>query len=73
MNATAAAALVLVGTFALLVLVHLAPGWWRTHRERVECFHHDHHAGGSWITAQLVDMGRRKIFTCTHCGKVWIV
>jgi len=40
--------------------------------KRRRCFHHDHHTGQTWIKGQLIDMGIRKIFRCTHCGKTWI-
>lgn len=40
--------------------------------ERRRCFHHNHTTGVSWITGELVDLGRAKLFRCVECGKVWI-
>lgn len=40
--------------------------------KRRRCFHHDHHTGQSWIRSELIDLGRRKLYHCTECGKVWI-
>ncbi len=54
----------------------------RRRRKQRHCFHHDR--GGnpansrpavSWIKEQLVDLGRRKMFSCDDdkgCGKTWI-
>jgi hypothetical protein len=52
-------------------------GVWRRWRKRRECFHHDHHAvglsGASWIDSELIDGGKRKMFTCLNCRKKWFV
>jgi hypothetical protein len=48
-------------------------GMWQRWRQRRACFHHDHRTGESWIKSHLVDLGRRKLFRCTSCAKVWIV
>jgi hypothetical protein len=40
-------------------------------RARRRCFHHDHTSGKSWVRGRLVDLGRRKLFDCDHCGKTW--
>lgn len=40
-------------------------------RRQRDCFHHDRHTGRSWITAELVDLGRRKMFRCYACGRIW--
>ena len=54
--------------------------WWSFHQARKTCMHHD--LGGnpantepatSWIIQELIDMGRRKLFRCCKCEKVWIV
>lgn len=59
------------------VLSRLVPRWWRRWRAAAACFHHDHHppdtGAVSWIKSQLIDMGSRKMFWCTHCEKMWIV
>lgn len=41
--------------------------------QRRRCFHHDRHTGTSWIQSQLIDLGMRKLYHCTECGKVWIL
>jgi hypothetical protein len=41
-------------------------------RARRACFHHDRSTGESWLFCQLIDLGRRKEFWCTKCGKMWI-
>jgi hypothetical protein len=55
-----------------------APAKLRDWRTRRRCFHHDR--GGnpansrpafSWIGEQLIEMGTRKMFWCTECGKTW--
>lgn len=38
-----------------------------------DCFHHDHRKMVSWIREQLIDMGSRKEFWCTQCGRRWVV
>lgn len=42
--------------------------WTRRYRD---CFHHDPKSGQSWIYDRLIDLGRRKMFTCTHCYQRW--
>lgn len=42
-------------------------------RKRRNCFHHDHRSGVSWIESRLIDMGSRKMFWCTDCGRTWFV
>lgn len=53
--------------------------WWSFRQARKTCFHHD--IGGnpantrpaiSWIHQELIDLGQRKLFRCTHCERVWI-
>jgi hypothetical protein len=44
----------------------------RRWRARRECFHHNCATGESFITGRLVDLGRRKLFTCRECGRRWI-
>lgn len=48
-------------------MIHPIATW----RARRRCFHHDQQLGRSWITSELIDLGRRKIWTCTHCGRMW--
>lgn len=43
---------------------------WRAARQ---CFHHDHHAGKSWIEQAIIDCGRRKMYWCSKCGHSWIL
>jgi hypothetical protein len=54
--------------------------WWYARKNRKVCFHHD--PGGnpansrpaeSFIHQELIDMGRRKLYSCNECGKVWII
>jgi hypothetical protein len=56
--------------------------WWygRESRKRKYCFHHD--IGGnpantrpahSFIHQELIDTGMRKLYSCSKCGKVWII
>lgn len=49
--------------------------WYARWRKRRNCFHHWHRTGHemSWITSELIDSGRRKMFTCTECGRRWFV
>lgn len=75
MNTNTAGALIIIGIFALLVLIHLAPGRWRRWRAAANCFHHDRtdpDISSTWIKSQLIDMGSRKMYWCTHCEKTWI-
>jgi hypothetical protein len=46
--------------------------WWRRRRAQRSCFHHDRASGTSWVAGELIDLGRRKMFSCGSCGKVWI-
>lgn len=54
--------------------------WLRMWPERRRCFHHYIPRVGdemprpveSWIRSHLIDLGRRKIWWCSHCEKVWI-
>lgn len=53
-------------------------GWLRRWRERRSCFHHDiagnpanSRPAESWIEQRLIDLGRRKMFWCTHCDRTW--
>lgn len=67
--------------YVLGVMIYMGHGpqvWWRKWQDRRKCFHHD--IGGnpantrpavSWIDQVLIDMGRRKMFWCTHCQKTW--
>lgn len=46
----------------------------RAWRERRNCFHHNPTNGASWVTrGQLIDLGRRKLYKCVECRKVWII
>lgn len=45
--------------------------WLTRWRIRRQCFHHDHTAGESWISSQLIDGGMRKHFWCTRCDHSW--
>lgn len=46
-----------------------------------KCFHHAHYrpthgreAGHeSWLRSEMIDLGRHKLFWCTHCQQQWIV
>jgi len=41
---------------------------------RRRCFHHDNHTGESWIgRGVLIDLGRRKLYRCSHCERTWIL
>jgi hypothetical protein len=42
----------------------------RTWRERRQCLHGEP-GGRSYVKGQLIDLGRRKMFTCERCGKRW--
>lgn len=42
---------------------------WRMQRG---CMHHDVN-GESWVTGQLIDLGRRKMFWCVRCNRTWFV
>lgn len=44
---------------------------WGKWRRRRECFHHDRLTGQSWIESELIEMGARKMFWCTECGRTW--
>ncbi len=55
----------------LLIPRRFLPMWWRRHRDRGRCFHHDHTTGRSWISARLVDLGRAKHYRCIRCGRYW--
>lgn len=46
--------------------------WWQRWRMQRGCLHHTVPGGESWIQSQLVDLGRRKMRWCTHCGRTWI-
>lgn len=47
---------------------------YRRWRRRRDCFHHDNRTGNSWIgRGVLIDLGRRKLYRCDHCDKVWII
>lgn len=41
-------------------------------RKRRQCFHHDHIMGTSWVTGHLIDLGRNKLWRCSHCGRIWL-
>lgn len=45
---------------------------WRRRRAQRDCFHHEI-GGSSWIRAQLIEMGKSKMFWCTVCRKHWFV
>lgn len=45
----------------------------RTWRKRRACFHHDPVKAVTWIASELIDLGARKRFWCTHCGRMWFV
>jgi hypothetical protein len=45
--------------------------WLKAWRKRRSCFHHDRQTGTSWISSELVDLGRAKHFCCRECGRYW--
>lgn len=45
---------------------------WSRWRKSRDCFHHDHSTGESWIVGTLIDLGRRKLWSCTKCGRRWV-
>lgn len=47
--------------------------YWRTRAKRKDCFHHDRLTGESWISDQLIDMGKAKMFWCEKCERTWFV
>lgn len=47
--------------------------WIRARQARRACFHHNHRTGESWVTGELIDLGRRKLFSCNHCDQMWFV
>jgi len=49
------------------------PGLLTRWRLRRMCWHHDRRNSESWIAEQLIDVGMRKMFWCTECGRMWIV
>lgn len=48
---------------------------WRDRRARRDCMHHKPGSADrytvSWVRGELIDLGRRKMWTCTECGQVW--
>lgn len=47
-------------------------GWFCGYRHsKSTCMHHSWHTGTSWIESRLIDLGRRKMFWCTRCGRTW--
>ncbi len=55
----------------IMYVVLSIPRWWRAHRVRARCLHHDHTTGRSWISTELVDAGRAKHYRCRRCGRYW--
>lgn len=48
--------------------------WLRAWREQRRCFHHDNRTGESYVgRGMLVDLGRRKVYECSACGRVWVI
>lgn len=41
---------------------------WRAQRR---CFHHSQLTGETWVTGTLIDLGRRKMWTCRECDRRW--
>lgn len=40
--------------------------------DRRRCFHHNNHTGESYIgRGSIIDY--RKFYSCSKCGKVWII
>jgi len=72
---------VCVAVFLLSIVVAAFVAVWPRRRYPVrqrDCMHHD--IGGnpantrtpvSWIKQELIDMGKRKRFWCTNCGRQW--
>lgn len=45
---------------------------WTRWRQRRDCWHHNRATRESWITGVLIDLGRRKMWTCSECGRRWV-
>ena len=50
--------------------------WRKRRNKQKKCFHHEPTIPGektySYLRAELIDTGRRKMFWCTNCDKIWI-
>jgi hypothetical protein len=58
------------GLFLALILINVAAVKWGERKR--QCFHHDPATGKSMVSSHLEDLGRRKVFECSGCRKVWI-
>lgn len=44
----------------------------RRWNHRRSCMH-GHPSGSSYVSGQPFDLGRGKMFSCSECGKIWII
>lgn len=66
----------MVWLVSLIALLMLAFSFWlglmfSDRGEKSQCWHHDRATSETWINGTIIDMGSRKQFTCSHCGRMW--